>query len=164
MSVALIGFACNFKTSAGHKLAKILKFDWYDTDLIISEKQKSSIAQLIRDNEKAFRAMEKEVVLSLPTENTVLSAGGGVPTDAETMRFIKEHYTVVWLRSNVDTVSERLRGDYSRPLHDKLTKEQLADFIARRNEIYQKYADFTLFTDGKTSSAVASEIAAIFNR
>ena len=164
MSVALIALACNFKTAAGNKLANILKADWYDTDLMIAKQQKTSIAQLIKTDEKAFREMERKVVLSIPTENTVLSAGGGVPLNAETMKHIKQHYTVVWLRSNVETVSERLRGDYSRPLHDKLTKEELAEFIAQRNEIYQQYADYTLFTDNKTSSAVASEIAAILNR
>ncbi len=157
-NVVIIGFACAGKTTAGRLLAEKLGKRFVDTDeeirTLFPDKWKKFCEN---DDEQAFRQAEADVVFALShCRNTVIACGGGTPT-LSCFGTLAAHATVVWLTVFADSVMSRL-GNVARPLFDSLTERQLDDFICRRNEIYSKFADFSVATDEKTPDEVADEI------
>ena len=55
--IVLTGFMATGKTAVGEKLAKKLKYDFLDTDLMVEEETGMSITQIFeKEGEPAFRA------------------------------------------------------------------------------------------------------------
>ena len=157
MKIVIIGFATAYKTTVGQLLAEKLGLDWLDTDVQTEKFTKKSIPQIFAaGGESAFRQIESQVLKGLPQNNIVVSCGGGTVLCNGFADFCK-NATVVWLKVSANTVVGRL-GNNDRPLFDGLTKEELAAYVSRRSETYQKYATLIVDTDGKTSTEVCAEL------
>jgi shikimate kinase len=160
VNLALIGFMGTGKTSVGWMVAENLKFNFLDTDEMIQARTGRSIADIFaKDGEAAFRALEREVVGELSTrEKTVISTGGGLPTNPENLAALKTHALVVCLWSAPEKIWERVRHQSHRPLlHDPDPQKKIRELLATREPFY-KQADVLINTDLRSAREVAQQI------
>src|ERR1035437_2323508 len=110
-NVALIGFMGAGKTSVGRLVAENLGFEFLDTDELIQSRAGRTIADIFaKEGEPAFRALEKQVVQELSArKKTVISTGGGLPTDPENLAALKSYALVVCLWASPEKIWERVR-------------------------------------------------------
>ncbi|TMD59008.1 MAG: AAA family ATPase, partial [Chloroflexi bacterium] len=85
MYVFLTGAPGSGKTSVAPHLAKLLGARAVELDALVEQRAQRTVAQIFeRDGERAFRALERDALASLPEGFTwtVVSTGGGVVLDA----------------------------------------------------------------------------------
>lgn len=156
--IILIGFACCGKSVVGKVLADKLGYAFVDTDCEIEKRSDLTVSEIFKHyGEKRFRQMESELLALLSKcENTVVSCGGGSVL-ADNFNIFAQNSVIVWLTATAPTVLSRL-GNTSRPLFDKLSEQELDEFIGRRSAVYRDYAEAQFVTDDKTPQQVAEEI------
>ena len=159
-NIILVGFATSGKSTVGKLLAELTGKRFVDIDELTYALYRQMLLDTNDDgdvwNEELFRLAESQVCSDLIVDNAVIACGGGTPMSSEFGKVACQG-TVVWLRVSAEQVATR-RGDTSRPLFDNLVTEQLADFVKRRTEYYDKCADIAVDTDGKTPEQVVNEI------
>lgn len=78
-NITLIGMPGAGKSTLGVVLAKILGYEFLDSDLLIQKEEKRRLYQIIdEEGEEGFKAIENRVNASIDTENTVIATGGSV--------------------------------------------------------------------------------------
>ena len=88
-NVILIGMPGCGKSSEGVLLAKVLKKDFVDTDLLIQNVEGMTLQQIIDIRGNAyFRDLEKEVLLHFEGDNYVVATGGSA---VDAINSIKKH-------------------------------------------------------------------------
>jgi shikimate kinase len=163
-NLALVGFMGTGKTSVGRLVAENLHFDFLDTDELIQNSTGRSIADIFsRDGEPAFRALERRVVEEIAAKkNTVISTGGGLPTNPENLAKLKTHALVVCLWASPEKIWERVRNQSHRPLlHDADPQKKIRELLATREPFYRQ-ADVLVNTDLRSPREVAQQIALQF--
>ena len=69
---------------------------------------------------------------------------------------------MVYLKADVDTIVERVKGDDSRPLLQSESEEELRKRVSMmldsRNPYYELFADQVIYTDRLTPSEIAEII------
>lgn len=163
-NLALIGFMGTGKTSVGRLVAESLGFEFLDTDEMIQSRTGRSITDIFaRDGEPAFRELERQMVKELSTrERTVISTGGGLPTNPENMEALKSFALVVCLWAGPEKIWERVRHQSHRPLlHDADPQQKIRDLLDVRKPFYQQ-ADVLMNTDQRSAREVAQQITLQF--
>ena len=92
-NIILIGFMGCGKTTFGKWIAKNKKMKFVDTDEIIEKNEQCTINEIFKNRgEEVFRNMETEVIKKLldTAENSVISAGGGLPVKHINRGLLKE--------------------------------------------------------------------------
>ena len=166
VNLALVGFMGTGKTSAGRLVAEQLHFEFLDTDEIIQNKTGRSIADIFaRNGEPAFRALERDVVAELARRTkTVISTGGGLPTNPENLASLKTHALVVCLWASPERIWERVRNQSHRPLlHDPDPQKKIRELLEARAPFY-KQADVLINTDLRSAREVAQQIVLQFKQ
>jgi shikimate kinase len=163
-NVALIGFMGAGKTSVGRLVAENLGFDFLDTDELIQSRTGRTIADIFaKEGEPAFRALEKQVVQELSTrKKTVISTGGGLPTNPENLAALKSYALVVCLWASPEKIWERVRHQSHRPLLlDADPQKKIRELLAAREPFY-KQADVLINTDLRSVREAAQQITLQF--
>lgn len=164
VNLALIGFMGTGKTSVGKIVADLLHFEFLDTDEMIHQRTGRTIADIFaKDGEPAFRQMERQVVADISArKKTVISTGGGLPTNPENLALLKSHALVVCLWSSPEKIWERVGHQSHRPLlHDPDPQKKIRDLLAIREPFY-KQADVLINTDIRALREVAQQVALQF--
>ncbi len=160
VNIALIGFMGTGKTSVGRLVADQLRFNYLDTDEMIQSATGKTIAEIFFANgEPAFRALEENVCQELAAKNqTVISAGGGLPVAPQNMASLKTHALVVCLWASPAKIWERVKNQTHRPLlHDPDPQKKIRDLLAAREPFY-KQADILLNTESRSLREVAQQV------
>jgi shikimate kinase len=163
-NVALIGFMGAGKTSVGRLVAEHLGFEFLDTDELIQSRTGRTIADIFaKEGEPAFRALEKQVVQELSARTkTVISTGGGLPTDPENLAALKSYALVVCLWASPEKIWERVRHQSHRPLLlDADPQKKIRELLTTREPFY-KQADVLINTDLRSVREAAQQIALQF--
>lgn len=131
------------KTHWGRQLSHKLQIPFFDLDEKIEEHEGKTIPEIFaEDGEEYFRLLEKDV-LHLITESHemfVMACGGGTPCYFNSIDYLKQSGTVVWLNCSVECLCKRLSKDKDqRPLIADLDDQQLRSYIQR------KYASRRIF-------------------
>ena len=166
MNVILIGFRCTGKTAVGQELARRLSRPFVDADTYLQEREGKTIAQIFaQGGESLFRQLEQEVIAELTQrDGLVLAAGGGVVLDGENVRRLRASGEVVRLTASLETILARLGEDEkTRAERPRLTGEEdmrreVERLLTYREPFYQRAADFTIETEGKSIEEVADEV------
>jgi len=161
VNLALIGFMGTGKTSVGRLLAEQLRFEFLDTDELIQSRTGRMINDIFaQDGEPAFRELERQVVDELATrQQTVISTGGGLPTQPENLTKLKQHALVVCLWTAPEKIWERVKNQSHRPLlHAADPQQKIRDLLAARAPFYRQ-ADVLVNTDQRSAREVAQQIA-----
>jgi len=161
MNVSLIGMPSSGKSSVGVILAKLLEFDFLDTDILIQKKSGMSLQKVVDEmGYLKLREIEEEVVLSLDVDRYVIATGGSVVYSESAMRHLKSISTIVYLKITYPEMIKRL-GDYTDRGLAKPKEQSILELYRERAELYEKYADFTIFNEGVSASEAASMIAEV---
>jgi shikimate dehydrogenase len=82
-----------------------------------------------------------------------------MPLKSENRKLMSKIGTVIYLRTEPESVFERLRGNTTRPLLMTDDPEaRIRDLMNTRRSYYEAGADFIIDTDGKTPAEIAREI------
>ncbi len=146
-NIVLTGMPGAGKSTLGVVLAKVLGYEFLDTDLLIQKQEKRRLFQIIdEEGAEGFQAIENRVNASVNAEQTVIAPGGSVVYCEEAMKHLKSIGIVVYLRLSLESLSKRLGNLKGRGV---LLKEgqTLKDLYEERVPLYEKYADITADVD-----------------
>lgn len=151
LKLSLVGMPGGGKSTVGRLLARQLNVPFVDSDTEIElrlggESIKDYFARM---GEASFRDLESEVIgelLAREGEGVLATGGGAVLRDINRER-LREHSTVVYLRSSPDELFRRLRHDTQRPLLQVANPlAKLRELHAQRDPLYRRSAHFVLET------------------
>ena len=100
-NITLIGMPGVGKSTIGVVLAKVLGYQFLDSDLLIQKQENRRLWQIIEEEGyEGFQNVENRVNASIEAENTVIATGGSVVYCEEAMKHLKSVGTVVYFREN----------------------------------------------------------------
>jgi shikimate kinase len=169
-TIVLVGLMGAGKSCIGRRLAARLGIAFVDADAEIEQAAGCSIAEIFEKyGEPYFRDGERRVMTRLLHGTpSILAAGGGAFLDPETRTLIRDTAISVWLKADLDTLSQRTKGRSHRPLlNGKDSRDVLAKLIDARYPVYAE-ADITVesgndnptVTCGRVLSAVEAFVGA----
>ena len=161
-NVILIGMPGVGKSTAGVILAKILGYEFVDSDLVIQREEKRLLKEIIAtEGVDGFLKVENRVNAGLNADKSVIATGGSVVYCKEAMEHLKSIGTVVYLKLSYDSLNQRLHDIKGRGvvLRDGQT---LMDIYNERKNLYEKYADIVIdeadLSIEDTVSAIVSKL------
>lgn len=157
-NITLIGMPGAGKSTLGVVLAKVLGYEFLDSDLLIQKQEKRKLHRIIEEEGyEGFRQIENRVNASIETEETVIATGGSVIYCQEAMEHLKSISTVVYLRLPLEELSKRLGNLKGRGV---LLKEgqTLEGLYKERSPLYEKYADVIAEEEGKNLEESLQEV------
>lgn len=153
-NVILIGMPSSGKSTLGVLLAKMLGYDFLDTDLVIQKRTGKRLQQILdEEGREAFLAAEEEALLSVRVRRTVIATGGSAVYSAAGMHHLKKDGVAVYLKVPFRLIRRRLSNLATRGV--VLAPGQTLEMLFReRSALYEKYADliFEESADGKEHS------------
>ena len=141
------------KSTIGVVLAKILGYQFIDSDLLIQKQEKRRLSDIIEQEGYAgFMKIENRVNAAIDVDDTVIATGGSVVYCEDAMKHLKYVGTVVYLKLSLESLSKRLGNLKGRGV---LLKEgqTLKDLYEERTPLYEKYADIVVDEEGKNLEA-----------
>lgn len=149
-NIVLIGMPGVGKSSAGVVLAKVLGYEFVDSDLVIQKKEKKLLREIIEEvGNDEFIKIENRINSELDVHNSVIATGGSVIYGEEAMAHLASVGTIVYLRASYETINSRLSNLKGRGVAIK-EGQTLLDLYNERTVLYEKYADVTIDLDGMT--------------
>ena len=162
-NVILIGMPSSGKSTLGVLLAKLLGYDFIDTDLLIQKAEGKHLQDIINEKGLAyFKAREAETLLALDCDQTVIATGGSAVYDEAAMTHLRETGRVIYLSVPFSAVEERLQNLSTRGvvMEKGTTLRSLYD---ERAPLYEKYAHLTFDeTEGGVSRSMAENASALY--
>ena len=166
MIVSLIGYRGCGKSSVGQHLAQQLAWPFADSDDEVEHVAGARIADIfVKQGEKAFRRMEAECITELLLrDRLVLSLGGGAVLREDTAEAIMASGPVVWLRSDAETLLQRVAADGKtaarRPSLTHLpARQELERLMQEREPIYTRCATWQVECGRQSPHEIAHHIA-----
>lgn len=153
--IFLIGMMASGKSTIGKLLADKLGMKFVDMDAEIEADIGISISQIFADyGEEHFRIIESKWLKKFSTQsNIVISTGGGTPIYHNGMQIMLQTGRVVWLKVSKNNIYDRLQNNSTRPLAQKISKNNLSQMIHIRNQVY-KQADIKVWNRGELYQVV----------
>lgn len=163
-NIILIGMPGAGKSTVGVLLAKSTLRAFVDTDLLIQQREGTSLCEII-ENEgiDRFLAIENEVISSAYFDCCVVATGGSAVYGKEAMQKLRCDGTVVYLKLPVCEIQKRISDIHSRgvAVRSGVTLDAL---YAERKPLYEKYADVTVNCEGLTAEQCVERIIELLNR
>jgi len=150
-NIILIGMPATGKSTVGVILAKLLGYNFIDTDILLSLNQKRPLSQIIsEDGYDSFIKFEGQVGKKTKTERTVIATGGSMVFSEDAMKALAAGGTVIWLDTPVSELEKRLVGTLLDRGVATPAKMTMSEIYEMREPLYSKYADFRVPCDGVT--------------
>ncbi len=149
------------KSAVGRQLARLLHFDFVDSDDEIERRTGVDIAFIFeKEGEEGFRTRETKVIDELSQrQGIVLATGGGAVMSPENRNRLGARGYVIYLHTTVQQQLQRTNRGRNRPLLENADPEQvLTALMEVRDPLYREIADLTVETDGRHVKEVAAEI------
>lgn len=140
-NVVLVGMPGSGKSTVGVLLAKALGYGFLDVDLVIQQ-QENALLQDIIDTRGVdyFLRAEEEAVRSVNCRHHVISPGGSAVCREGAALHLKSLGPLVYLRVPLEELDRRIHNMSSRGIAME-PGQTLADVMAFRAPLYEKYAD-----------------------
>ena len=161
VNLFLIGPMGAGKSAVGRQLARLLHFDFIDSDEEIEARTGVDIPFIFeKEGEEGFRNREVKVIDELSQrDGSVLATGGGAVVDPQSRSRLGARGFVVYLHTTVEQQLERTQRGRVRPLlENENPAEILAALMEARDPLYREIADLVVETDGRRVNTVAREI------
>ena len=153
-SISLIGMAGAGKSSVGKKLAKHLKFNFVDSDLLIEKKYGKSLQDILSQNgNEKFKKIEEGALLLVDFNQIVLATGGSAVFCDTAMEYIKRNSMVIYLEVPYEDISSRISNFSERGLL-KRSDQTIQESYKEREGLYQRFADYTVQNNGTIDSCL----------
>ena len=157
-NVVLIGMPGSGKSTVGVLLAKALGYDFLDIDLVI-QKREHALLQEILDQRglDVFLQAEEDAVCSIACQNTVVAPGGSAVCREKAAEHLKSLGPVVYLQFPLEELSGRIQNLSTRGIAMQ-PGQTLADVMAYRAPLYDKYADLVIDCGGGQTLAQTARL------
>lgn len=140
-NLILVGMPASGKSTIGVILAKVIGYDFIDSDLLIQRKEGKRLSEIIEEKGiDGFLAVENEVNASIEASQCVIATGGSAVYGVEAMRHLREIGAVIYLQVDFDVIQKRLRNIRQRGVVLR-EGQTLRDLYDERTVLYEKYAD-----------------------
>ena len=163
-NIVLVGMPAVGKSTIGVLLAKQLRFNYVDSDIVIQVNNDATLAELIaRHGNDAFLGIESAALQTIAPTRSVIATGGSAVYNGEAMEHLRSTGPVVYLRLGVKELEKRV-GDLAARgvvLKPGQTFEQL---FAERAPLYERYADVVVDTTGLTLGRSVDKVAGAMRR
>lgn len=143
-NIVLIGMPGSGKSTVGVLLAKALGYGFLDVDLVIQQ-QEGALLQDILDSRgvEAFLDAEEKAVCSVACTGHVIAPGGSAVCREKAALHLKSLGPVVYLKVPLEELSARIQNLSTRGIAME-PGQTLADVMAYRAPLYDKYADLVI--------------------
>lgn len=163
-NITLIGMPASGKSTIGVLLAKRLGYSFVDTDIIIQEKEKKLLKELIAENGiEGFWKIEEKHNAELETEHSVIAPGGSVIYGSKAMEHFKNIGVVVYLKLPCEEVERRIGDAVNRGVTLK-KGWTIRDLYNERIPYYEKYADITIDEEDMTPGETVDRLCEILEK
>lgn len=159
-NICLIGMPGAGKSTVGVILAKILGYEFVDSDLVIQKEEGALLKDIIASKGvDGFISVEERVNAGLNLSKTVIATGGSVVYGAKAMEHLKDISTIVYLKLSYATIDSRLSNIRGRGVVLR-EGQTLKDLYEERTPLYERYADIVIDED---SLNVEDTVSAVIN-
>lgn len=157
-NLTLIGMAGAGKSTLGVLLAKALGYDFIDTDILIQQKHKKLLQEIIdEEGIDAFLAIEEDILSELTIDRAIIATGGSAVYSDKAMHALKQHSTVIYLEVPYEEILLRVKNIATRGIVLK-HGNSLKDAFEERQPLYHQYADIVVDCSKKDIESTLSEI------
>lgn len=157
-NVVLIGMPGSGKSTLGVVLAKLLGYGFIDSDLIIEEEEQRLLNEIIsQEGIDGFIAIENRVNSNIKVSKKVIATGGSAIYGAEAMEHLGQIGTIVYLKWELEELSEHL-GDLKERGVVLKEGQDLCGLYEERCPYYEKYADITVECGGDSIEQMVRRI------
>lgn len=157
-NIILIGMPGVGKSSAGVVLAKVLGYEFIDSDLVIQKTTGRLLKDIIAaEGNDGFLEIENKINSEMEASNAVIATGGSAVYGAKAMEHFKSIGSVVYLEASYETIDSRLGNLVGRGVAIR-QGQTLRDLYDERVRLYEKYADVTVRIDGRTIEQTVNDI------
>lgn len=161
-NIILIGMPGCGKSTVGVVAAKILGYSFLDADILIQNKYRKKLWELIEEHGcEDFIEMENETLSSIDCDGFVIATGGSAVYGEGAMEHLRSIGRVVYLSLSLDKVREHIG---STGTSRGVVYRKGADLDALYDErvpLYERYADYTIDCNGLSVTEAAREIERI---
>ena len=147
-NITLIGMPGCGKSTIGVILAKVLGYEFLDSDLLIQKKEGRLLHEIIsQDGFLRFAKIEEEVNASIEGRKQIIATGGSVIYGELAMEHLREISEVVYIKLPLEELKRRLGNIRKRGV---LLKEgqDLDGLYLERCPLYEQYADIIIDAEG----------------
>jgi shikimate kinase len=147
-NIVLIGMPGVGKSTVGVILAKVLGYQFIDSDLLIQQQEGKLLREIIAERgTDGFIEVENRVNASVTAHRTVIATGGSAVYGREAMAHLREIGTIVYLEVAFKPLEKRLADIRSRGVVLR-EGQNLHDLYLERTPLYEKYADIRIEQTG----------------
>ena len=155
-NLVLIGMPASGKSSVGVILAKLIGYDFIDTDILIQRSEKKRLSEIIREvGVDGFLEVEARVNGSVEADHCVIATGGSAVYSEEAMRHLKKIGHIMYLKVDYETIRKRLGNIKQRGVALR-EGQTLRDLYDERVVLYEKYADTVVEEKGEVEDVVVA--------
>lgn len=143
-NLVLIGMPASGKSTLGVLAAKVLAFDFVDTDLLLQRHAGKKLHEILdQEGRGGFLAQESALLSSLSVFETVIATGGSAVYHQGGMENLKRLGPVVWIDVPYLEVERRL-GDISTRGVVLAPGQTLQDLYDERRPLYERWSDLRI--------------------
>jgi shikimate kinase len=157
-NIVLVGMPGAGKSTVGVILAKELCREFLDTDVLIQTKENVTLQYIVDTHGYLqLRAIEERTILGVSCQNHVIATGGSAVYSEAAMEHLKKDGVVIFLEISYEEIFRRISNFGTRGLARK-PDQSIEDLFMERAELYKKYADIRLFSDGMNQEMVVADL------
>lgn len=158
-NIILIGMPGCGKSTVGVVLAKVLGYEFTDSDLLIQKKEGRLLREIIAEyGEERFLEIEGAVNAGIQTDRHIIATGGSVVYSEQAMKHFQEIGRIVYLKLSYATICSRL-GNIRRRGVVLRDGQSLKDLYDERTPLYEAYADVVVDAEGQDVEELMDAIA-----
>ncbi len=158
-NIILTGMPGAGKSTIGVILAKVLGYQFLDSDLLIQEQEKCLLKDTIETNGlDGFIAIENQVNREITAEKTVIATGGSIIYGKEAMEHLRDIGIVVYIQLDYDTIERRLGNIKQRGVVFR-EGQTLLSLYEERCPLYEKYAHIIVNGEDLSAEELMEKIA-----
>ena len=157
-NIILIGMPGVGKSTLGVLLAKQLSKTFVDTDLLIQQRQKTTLQAIVDKNGyMRLREVEEDEIVRLREHNAVIATGGSAVYSEEAMNHMRENGIIIYLKLGMHELLKRI-NDYDTRGLAKPKDQSFEGMYKERTALYEKYGEFVVDCTGKTHEEIVAEM------
>jgi shikimate kinase len=157
-SVVLIGMPGSGKSTVGVLLAKELRLEFVDTDLLIQTRTGRALQEILdEDGIPGFLRIEEETLLDFSSKGMVVATGGSVVYSEPSMGHLARSGVCVYLDCSVEVLEGRLSNLDSRGVV-RAPGQTVAQLHAERDPLYRRWAQVVVDNGHDDHGKVVREI------
>lgn len=157
-NIILIGMPGAGKSTIGVVLAKKTGYSFIDSDLLIQEREKMLLYEIIEQKGlEVFKQIENAVNASIQTEHSIIATGGSAIYGKKAMAHFQAIGSIIYLKLDYQEIESRV-GDLEQRGVALPPGCTLKELYEERTPLYEKYANFTIDCSMKSIREIVAEL------